>query len=352
MTKNKEYGSDFHYYNGGDTRVLNFFLEKETFQFHFSGRTALYDLLKFGIKYKGWKKVGFPSYYCHDVVEFCESLPIEVCYYKFNPLCETQNIVWADEKGSVFINVNFFGVKEIDIKKMNLEHTVVIHDLTHNLLAFEELENKDYAFASLRKQLPLAVGGVTYTNDVDFLAFSNLKSINKTAENIAEAKLEAMKLKKQYLAGVSVSKDRFRELYITSERQLSDKDTYALLPLEVKKILPNLDVKGLIQQTRENSQAIKSKIKSHNLFNIVSSEDNTDFGLVLLCETEKLREELKQFLIKAKIYPAILWPNQIEKESITTASKMLFIHVDFRYNKDDIHYIANTINIFFKHARV
>jgi hypothetical protein len=61
----------------------------------------------------------------------------------------------------------------------------------------------------------------------------------------------------------------------------------------------------------------------------------------------QIRDKLKSFLISKNIFPAVLWPHQMESKAIETQQRVLFVHVDFRYEDEDIRYIANTINDFF-----
>lgn len=113
----KEFGSDFHYISEGDSIFNhNDYFQQGGIVLLFSGRVALFNLLRFGIVKYNWRVVGFPSYYCHEVVDFCRVLPIEIKYYNYNPFSDIiEDINWNDEELSVFINVHFFGVRKIDI---------------------------------------------------------------------------------------------------------------------------------------------------------------------------------------------------------------------------------------------
>ena len=73
-------------------------------------------------------------------------------------------------------------------------------------------------------------------------------------------------------------------------------------------------------------------------------------GLILQCETNYLRNEIRKCLIGKMIYPAVLWPDQFLPTDIEMESTILFIHCDFRYNENDIEFIALTINNFIKNV--
>src|SRR5690606_27703589 len=121
---NKEFGSDFHYIydENVQSNVDNCFGGPNLGCF-FSGRVALYNLLKCGHEKYKWSKVGFPSYYCHEVVDFCRNLPLVIEYYNYNPFDASAEIEWEDKKGAVFINVDFFGISKLDCSF--LKNTVV-----------------------------------------------------------------------------------------------------------------------------------------------------------------------------------------------------------------------------------
>lgn len=340
---NKEYGSDFHYFFDENVNNSSLFAE-DKFSLFFSGRVALFNLLKFGIEKYQWKKVGFPSYYCHEVVEFCSKLPIEVIYYQFNPLLDSGSIEWEDEENNVFVNVDFFGIKKLNTSF--IKKSVLIDDVTHNLLSFNE-SNADYCFASLRKQIPLPVGGFCLSKNNDFNSqIGETDLANKTAVQ----KLSAMYLKSLYLKGNFKDKNIFRELYIQAEENFESVETNSKLPNIIQSQLFSLNPEGLIHATRKNFQILKSKIQASEKIKILKTESETEMGLILQCETNYLRDEIRKCLIGKMIYPAVLWPNQFLPKDIELESTILFIHCDFRHDENDVEFIALTINNFIKNV--
>jgi len=340
---NKEYGSDFHYFFDDNLNKSSLFAE-DKFSLFFSGRVALFNLLKFGIEKYQWKKVGFPSYYCHEVVEFCNKLPIEIVYYKFNPLLTLESIEWEDEENNVFINVDFFGIKKLDTSF--IKKSVIIDDLTHNLLSFNK-SKADYCFASLRKQIPLPVGGFCLSKKNDFTSqIDETDLANKTAVQ----KLSAMYLKSLYLNGNFNEKDIFRKLYIKAEENFELIETNSKLSSIIQSQLFSLNPEGLIQATRKNCQILKSKIQTSEKVKILQTEAETEMGLILQCKTDYLRDDIRKCMIENMIYPAVLWPNQILPVDIKLEKTILFIHCDFRYNENDIEFIALTINNFIRNV--
>lgn len=340
---NKEYGSDFHQYTGvlsGD--AFSIVKESQSTLF-FSGRVALYNLLSFGIHKYGWKKVGFPSYYCHEVVDFCKNLPIEIIYYNHNPF-KKEPFEWDDNENNVFINVNYFGISKLNTSF--IKNSVLIEDVTHNLLAYRNTEAQ-YCFGSLRKQLPLPVGGFIYDATA---SFKNQVLVTPFAEEIAQQKHTAMQLKSNYLKGENIDKPAFRKLFIDAEKAFESENTNSALPQFVSELLEDITAEQLIKRTFSNIQHFKTLWGDNAKVKLLSSKNNNEMGLVLLCETQPLRDGLKLALIKKNIYPAILWPHQKNEPDIAFENRMLFVHADFRYTFDDMDYIIKTIKNYITHV--
>lgn len=340
---NKEFGSDFYYYSADFSNQSHSLFDVNQLSLFFSGRVALYNLLSFGIENYGWKMVGFPSYYCHEVVDFCKTLPIKVQYYDYNPFNITE-IDWADDDQNVFINVNYFGISKLETSF--IKRSVVIEDATHDLLSLKN-QNAHFVFGSLRKQLPLPVGGFIYDPKN---TFSQKESSNSFGDEVASQKLLAMQLKLRYLKGELEDKSTFRTLFTEAEKSFESEKTNSALPDSAFDILNKIAVEELIITTRLNIQQAKSLWKANNRIKLLTSSEKAEMGLLLLCETQDIRNNLRRYLIENNIYPAILWPNQKNEKDGYFENRILFVHADFRYSFEDIHYIVNRINKFIAHA--
>lgn len=337
---NKEYGSDFYYFEEDNLSKKTSLFQNEKISLFFSGRAALFNLLDYGIRKYNWKKVGFPSYYCHEVIHFCESLPIEIVYYDYNPFSDVQGVEWDDNDKNVLINIDFFGVKKLDTSF--LTKSVIIDDVTHNLLSMKE-SKADYCFGSLRKQLPLGAGGFCMGIKEDIaLSIDSTVLANRTALQ----KLSAMFLKSEYLLGNFTEKDVFRNLFINAENNFGLAQTNAVLPDIIKNQLFAINEENLIEKTRNNIARAKNNLQLKNC-RIFSSDKKTELGLVLIFEESSLRNELRKYLIDNKIYPAILWPSQKNEEDMYYENRFLFIHLDFRYSLEDVDFMIVKINEFF-----
>lgn len=339
----KEFGSDLTFPLNPQFRLLtsNKVAGKDYGQLYFSGRAALYSILEEGIKQLGWKRIYVPSYNCKDVYDFIEDLYIEIKFYNCNPLiCEGVDTV-EDKEGYVFLTLDYFGIKRWNIP--NFKHTFVIEDLSLNLEAVAD-SKADVVFGSLRKLLPLPVGGFAKSNNSKLSISAN--SLTLEAEELAMQKMAGMFLKEKYLKGEFPEKELFRNLLIKAENKLALKYTNCILPDFVKALLDSLNIDEILERKRQNSHLIKSLLKPRKEFKLLTSDIDNEHACIMFFDNTSDRDKLRGYLIKNNIYPMVLWPNQFKNEDIDIQNKLLFVHVDYRHNKEDIRYIANIINGF------
>lgn len=343
--KNREFGSDFNLIVDS-TDAKHHFFNGLSINYFFSGRVAIYNLLREGIDKFGWKKVGFPSYYCHEVVEYCKDLRIEIVYYNYNPFSPLTTIDWEDTADNVFINVDFFGIGKIDVSF--LSESIVIEDLTHNLRSILS-SNADFVFASLRKQLPCPSGGICISKN-NILEFKLSQS--NEANKIAWIKASAMLLKSLYLENEMSDKSFFRQLFVKSEEMFSSKQTDTAMPDISRFVFDSIDLDKVISKTQENLLYVLTKLVSTSNILINKLVHTQAMGLIYYFNDFSSRENFRNYLIENKVYPAVLWPDQIEPNDILLQNQILFVHVDFRYSQTELDYLIGLINKFFKNEKV
>lgn len=344
--KNKEYGSDFYFTS--DKKFLtknsatNAFLGNE-FSLFFSGRVALYNLLKEGIQNRNWNKVYIPSFYCHEVVHFIRDLPLEINYYEFNPFLDADDkkFFWDDVETTVIVNVLYFGIMKLDLKLY--KNIVQIEDITHAILEYKNSE-ADYCFGSLRKELPIPVGGFCFSPQNNDLPIG---MVDFKTEEISIEKLTAMFLKSKYIFEDWTDKQAFRKLFIDSENKFDLKFTNVAIPATSLIILTQLNVEEIIRTKAKNIALALTLLNNSNDFEYnLNLMKNNVFSLIIYCKTELLQFQLKRTLINNNVYPAVLWPNQITERDREVENRVLFIHLDYRYDCGEINYIINTLNKF------
>jgi dTDP-4-amino-4,6-dideoxygalactose transaminase len=73
------------------------------------------------------------------------------------------------------------------------------------------------------------------------------------------------------------------------------------------------------------------------------------FSIIILCDSVDERTELKSYLIGERVYPAILWrmpDDSVFKDALDISRRILSVHCDPRYSKNDMIEICNRIKSF------
>ena len=255
-------------------------------------------------KFKGWKRIWIPAYFCYEG-----------------------------------INVS------------------VIEDHTHDIISeWTKRSDADYCIASIRKTMPTAAGGILWSPK----GLQLPDQIGETDDCKAMAKMryEGMEMKREYLMGKPVDKNVFREKMLTSEE-----------------IIDKLGLSGMDKETmniaREMNYGMWDELKTENWrlayemlglkFNVLrplyfdeislnsTQSDWRPFSITILCDTAEERSALRMHLIKNMIYPAILWavPEDSEyPEAVDFSKRMLSVHCDPRYSRNDIKKMCERILAF------
>ena len=340
-----ESGSDFHFCE--NTAFLRHAdgsapISEPKLAFFISGRTALTALIRFGMQQHGWTRIYFPSYYCHDVIDYVRQAGIETYSYAHNPFMDGKDAALdvPDQSGSVMVCTNYFGVFRPTPK--SFARTMVIEDVTHDILSYQT-SVADYCFGSLRKELPVPVGGFC-TAGADTAGFAPVHW--PQGESVAALKLSAMYLKSRYLEG-HADKDIYRRLFTEGEAMLAHCPQDAAMPLLARAVLSSLNTSAIATAKQNNLGRAKQMLDLATIdFNGVRVFAQ-GLGLTLLCRHQTQRDLLKDRLVSQNIFPAILWPDQNREHDKEIASRILFIHLDYRYGLQDVETIVNCINDFF-----
>jgi len=325
----KEYGSDFSFIENFP-KGISFKQLYDKSIYYACGRHALVSL----IINNQWKRIWMPSYFCYEVNDAINNL-IKIEYYDDYPLSNDNRkiSVIPFKKGDVLLRMNYFGTREF--RDESLVPVPVIEDHSHDLIGgWAKNSNADWCYASLRKTLPLSEGGVLWSPKSLSLPDNPIQ----TKENLSlvEKRFEAMRLKSEYLAGENVSKELFRSLYISTEKEFES------LPLsqistDSWSLLNELDIRDWYQKKQDNWKYL-SDIENEDVKIITPENQKCNmFSLILMFANNKERERVREILInRLNIYPAILWnvPNFQYPSSIDFSETMLSIHCDARYYND------------------
>jgi hypothetical protein len=344
-----EFGSDFHRCDADfrDTLArcehISLYDVYPEARYYASGRHALEAV----IKQNGWERIWIPVYFCYEVVEAIKATGIKVSFYNDNPLLESdedevRQLPYQD--GDVLLRMNYFGLRT---KRTNSGIPMpVIEDHSHDLISdWARLSDADWCIASIRKIMPTAAGGILWSPKKHQLPATLQET--PQCKKMAELRYEAMQMKKDYLKGSVVDKDAFRAKYIKSEELLGELSISGI-DAESRDIAQTMNIRMWCDLKPENWLTAYELLKGK--FNVLGAADSRyPFSLVIVSSTAEERDELRSYLIENRIYPAVLWqlPNDTQfKEALDISQRMLSIHCDARYSKNQIKQMCDIILAF------
>ena len=334
-----EFGSDFHRCDSSFYGLRTIDTLYPSRQFYGCGRMAMSAI----IRQNGWKRMWVPSYFCYEVLEIWKQ-NIDICLYDDYPLENHDDEIVRTlpfQQGDVLLRMNFFGLRSY---RGNEGIPVpVIEDHSHSLTSEWALHsNADWCFASLRKSLPLAYGGILWSPKG--LTLPPQPAYDASYNQLAEERYNAMTLKTKYLLEGG-DKERFRAKYIATEEGLDKLHNIAALDQETEGILHQLDIIHWNEQKQKNWQLACRLLER---FDIIGRDHaSSPFSIIVLMTNKTDRDQFKAFLIQHSIFPATLWeiPENIPfAQSKDFGERMLSIHCDARYKEKDIQQMCNIIN--------
>ncbi|WP_405246921.1 hypothetical protein [Cellulophaga sp. Asnod2-G02] len=313
------------------------------YELFYTGRHAIKHLLTLLQTRSTIRKIWLPKYYCQHVTSWLKANFDTIDTYDIDPFFENTRVNFEDfstEEDVVILN-NFWGIYEYKIPN-NTKRAIFIEDHSHGWQSKACVKSKaDYCFASLRKTLPVPLGGILWQpNGNDHLSISK-KSSTDDFSRIWNLIDKAMILKQNYkLNGIGKVADY---LNIIGETETFLHHQYDVVPVkkEHRAYLFTYLNKDYSAAKSTNFKHIFEKIVPNSEFKVLYKEKHTSFGLELILKDRDTFNSLKHYLIVHKIYPSELWPdNTLE----TPYKHALNIHIDFRYTTETMNYIADKLN--------
>ncbi len=296
-----------------------------------SGRGALHALVTWGRERHGWRRILVPSYYCQDVlVPLLPHIGVEI--YPHAPTSPSSRPIVAGPSDVVLV-ATLFGMPPPPVAR---EGGVVVEDHTHDPLSPWAIESDaNYAFASLRKTLPLPDGCVLWSPIGQELPTEPPVKLDHDRSTLD--RLTAMTLKHHYLAGEEVDKDEWRDLATRAERAIGRGEISGMSSYSRGR-LPTLPASEWRAKRAVNLAAFRAAFGAMSGVTLLDAP----FAAILVFESHEQRDEIRDALIRASIYPAVLWPlddpavSGITQIDTDLARRMLVIHCDYRYTPADM----------------
>ncbi len=300
----------------------------QSMQWFLSGRSALQSIIR---ELKGCRSVAIPSWCCDSMVVPFMNAGLSVKFYRDLDLSQ-----------DILVVMDYFGYsgKRLDLSAYR---GIVIRDVTHSIFS-SAYDDADYYFGSLRKWCGVWTGGFAWTRDGHFLC-----NENSDDHGFSRLREEGMKIKSRYMNDLSISDERFLEVFNVSEAVLETVGIAAATERDVS-LAKRLDVEGMKRRRRFNAGILMEAFTDWLVFPKMSERDCPLFVPILVPHGR--RDGLRRYLMANKIYCPVHWPLSRYHNNGETDSQLykdeLSLVCDQRYGAEDMARVVDTIKAFFK----
>jgi hypothetical protein len=307
-----------------------------------SGRDALRGLLRHGRSERGWRRLWVPTFFCQDVVAALLDEGLQVVSYRHLP---GERVVLPEGlgPGDVALVCNTFGL----MNQPDDWPVDVIEDHSHDLLSPWALQSRAaFALASLRKSLPVPDGGVVWSPRGEGLPPQ--PSLTEERDLASSHKLAGMVLKGIFVAGGAVEKEVFRKVLAAGEARIASGEvsSWTTTTEQLLRAIPGWEWR---RRRRGNLAALVEHLEGRVECFSTGVPEAVAFSAVLVLASRAQRDAVRSALITGRIYPAILWALDEparpldHPEAKDLAERVLSVHVDHRYDADDMTRIASVV---------
>lgn len=302
---------------------------------HGTGRQAIGALLQHGRDVHDWQRVLIPSYSCPDVSSALRDV-LPIARYPGSP--GTGTVPPEPGPNEVVLVTSLFGIQPGNLSALSGAN--IILDVTHDPLA-PWLDDVDagYVVASLRKTLPVPDGAATWSPRSLGLP-PDPPHVARHIEAVA-AGLRGMYLKSEYLGGADVGKDTYLGLFASMEQEFAHCEPARISGFS-RDLIESFPVHEWRRQRLRNIDCLTEALGAVPGLAVLPST----FGVIALFESRHQRDEARLWLLRARIYPAILWPMESADAGHADrdfSQRMLFLHADFRWTEHDMHRVAEQV---------
>ena len=288
-----------------------------------------------------------PSYFCPEVAECCGRY-CQIREYRDLPCWDEPD--WKSlqpESHDIILAVNYFGVRDAEPWKHWREQTPCVLLEDHSQDPFSEwalTSTADFAFASVRKTLPIADGAVLWSPSG--LALPE-QPIDGEWSGVA-LKIAAMISKAEYLrgGGTDALKTQFRELQFKGEDLMRRARISAISPPSFAYVADGVPQSWREQRARNARHLLGNLMRSDHAECMFErwSDTRVPFALPILFPSQRERDACQSLLQKNRIYCPVHWIcKTTDADAVALSGRTLSLPVDQRYTEEDMDRISRAI---------
>ena len=318
--------------------------------FFASGRAALLALCRQWMEVHSQARLFVPEYFCSEVVCYLRSGGITVAFYTDNPQRVGPDFTSLTVSSwDMVLAVNYFGVRSSDgwtAWRDDNPEVAFIEDHTHDPQSlWARSSSADFAFASLRKTLPVPDGAITWSPRDLPLPEAVLGGVTFASS----LQLAAMMHKRRYLDYGETRpelKHAFLRLQERSENELSELRNGAMSAWSLDHVCQGIPTAWRNRRERNVRSLLSLAPRVQDGQPLFTSwpAGHCPFNAVYVFDDEGTREVTRKRLISAHIYTPVHWQVQNGGEaSVGLSKRILTIPLDFRCDDADIARIASIL---------
>lgn len=320
-----------------------------------SGRTSLMQIVDDIAKKRNIKTAYLPSYCCESMITPFTAKKINVRFY--DVILQGKDVGYRfDDSASVdvILSVNYFGLEtaqtranEIYLRKLYPE-AIIIRDMTHSLfLRTYDLDQCEYAFASIRKWSGFSDGGIAIK-----LSDGLMTQYTRKNETFLSKMDKGKKLKRDFLENKKGEKRQFLELFKSAEEILdNDYERYTISDTSLWQFI-NFDIETVISKRRKNYRRLFEKaniMREKGVFPLFGQPEENEIPLFfpVILQDKKYRDDFRRYLIENQVYCPVHWPlsdaHDVNEETRKIYDCELSLICDQRYDYADMDRILDLI---------
>ena len=284
------------------------------------------NCLEYILRARQYKKVYIPYYTCDVVLRPFEKLHIPFEFYHINIHLEiAQEINLKEDEALLY--TNYFGLKQTYVESLaNKFGSQLIVDNTQAFFA-KPLNGID-TFYTCRKFFGVSDGAYLYTDAKLVFPIERSISYEHTAHLIKR---------------IDVSPEAGFEDYHMSDESLADEEIKSMSQF-TQRVMSSIDYGLVAARRRENYGLLHAALGATNIVQVSLDDDAVPMVYPYMCPNKNLRE----VLIRNKIFVARYWPNVLEWTTADDidyllASQMQPLPIDQRYREKEMETIIKNI---------
>ena len=286
-----------------------------------SGRNAF----KYILEVQNVSKIYIPVYICDSIVEPLKELNTAYEFYNIDKRFEIIHDIEVKETEKI-LYVNYYALKSKYVQKLVDKYETKL--IVDNTQAFFELPiNNIDTIYSPRKFFGVSDGGYLHTSTLSSEILE--QDISKEYSHL--------------IGRIEHGASAYYSQYQDAEKFLVKRPIKSMSALTTR-ILDSISYESAMENRKRNFKFLYKELQKLNTLDIDISEIDTPFVYPFMSNEIELRDEL----IKNKIYVARYWNEVLERKSannyeIDFVKKLIPLPIDQRYTIDDMKIIAKII---------